>query len=136
MISVKHGVVLDPAELSFIAGVLDELCRRISAEPGRRPAPKLEQFAAQLRKCSAGATNATNGVTNVGVRQDSGHAGPYDLDLLDSAEAGRILGISAAGVRAAARRGRLPAHRPGGRWLFPAAAVVARAERNAARKAS
>lgn len=133
MITVRHGVLLDPGELSFVAGVLDELCRRISAEPGRKPAAKLQQFASQIRKCSAGGTNATDRVTNVGALQDSPHAGPYDL--LDAAEAGRILGISPAGVRAAARRGRLPAHRPGGRWLFPAAAVVARAERKAARRA-
>jgi hypothetical protein len=52
-------------------------------------------------------------------------------DLIDSTEAGRILGISGHGARALARRGVLPAYRAGGRWLFPANEVVRRAERRA-----
>lgn len=131
MISVKHGVLLDQAELSFVVGALDDLCRRISAEPGHKPAVKLQQLTERLRKCAVNATNVTNGVTPVGDQQVSGHAGIYDL--FDSAEAARVLGISAAGVRAAARRGRLSAHRAGGRWLYPAAMVVAHAEGRAAK---
>ena len=59
----------------------------------------------------------------------------FTYDLVSTSEAARILGISAHGVRDLVRRGQLPAHNTGTRWLLPARLVVARAERQAAHRA-
>ncbi|MCV7005659.1 helix-turn-helix domain-containing protein [Mycobacterium gordonae] len=54
--------------------------------------------------------------------------------MLDTGEAAAILGIGPNGVRDLVRRGKLPAHRAGGRLLLPALPVVERAERRAAKR--
>jgi excisionase family DNA binding protein len=68
------------------------------------------------------------------VTDDAGSVHHATYDLMDTAEAAAILGITPGGVRYLADAGRIPAHRAGGRRLYPARAVVERAERQAARR--
>lgn len=131
MIERLSGIVLDVVDAQYLVEALDALL------VDRRPSARLVQFISQLRKSVAksGVSGQNAGVDArlVGVQEDSAHYALYDV--VDTCEAAAILGITANGVRDLARRKALPAHRAGGRWLFPAAAVVARAERQAARKA-
>jgi hypothetical protein len=130
MISVKRGVLLDADDAGYVLAALDALLR------DRRPSARLQGFLDRLRKTvvSSGvsASEAGVGARIVGGGGDSPDYAEYDL--LDTNEAAAILRISPNGVRDLARRGRLPVHRAGGRLLYPAAAVVARAERRAAKR--
>ncbi|SBS77353.1 conserved hypothetical protein [uncultured Mycobacterium sp.] len=130
MIERVHGVLLEPADAGYLLDALDALLR------DRRPSPQLAQFIDRLRKTVA-ASGVSRPITGgharkVGVLHDSQHYAPYDV--LDTGEAATILGITPNGVRDLARRGVLPSHRAGGRYFYPAGAVVARAERQAAKR--
>lgn len=134
MIEKLSGVVLDLEDARYALAAFDELLR------GRRPSARLADFIARLRKTvKSGVSDAKSGVClspvpeKFGAQHVSGHTAPYDL--LDTREAAAVLGITPNAVRDLRRRGRLPAHKAGGRWLYPAASVVARAERRAAHKA-
>lgn len=125
------GVLLSPDEARYAVAAFDALLG-----DGRRATPRLAAFIDKLRK--SGAPRQVSGALSgadarvVAPELDSLHATVYDL--VDSSEAARILGITNSGVRDLCRRGALPGRRAGGRWVIPVAAVVARAERQAARR--
>ncbi len=125
MIEVR-GVLLSPEDARFAVNAFAALLR------DRRPSAQLADFMERLRTRTDAAADVPGRITDgtartVAPQPDSAHHAPYDV--LTTAQAADILGITCGGVRDLARRGRLPAHRAGGRWLYPAAAVVARAER-------
>ncbi|WP_371744210.1 helix-turn-helix domain-containing protein [Mycobacterium sp. DL592] len=102
----------------------------------RRPSAQLSDFIDRLRRTVAksGVSSPNTGADarNVGNCGDSSDYRPYDV--LTTGEAAAILGITANGVRDLARRGRIPAHRAGGSWLYPATSIVTLAERRAAKR--
>lgn len=129
VIESVSGVLLSPEDARYALEAIEVLL------DGRRPTAALSDFIDRLRK-----TTAKTGVCDderqkyarkFGNQQDSLHHGVYDLD---TGQAAAILGITPNGVRDLARRGVLPSHRAGGRWLYPAAPVVQRAERLAAKR--
>ncbi|WP_197521984.1 helix-turn-helix domain-containing protein [Mycobacterium gordonae] len=130
MIERVDGVVLSVPDVQYVLAALAALL------VDRTPTAQLDQFIRQLRKSVARASDnpATCRVDarEVGSQQDSAHTARYDL--LDTGEAAAILGIGPNGVRDLVRRGKLPAHRAGGRLLLPALPVVERAERRAAKR--
>lgn len=136
MITGFRGVVLlDSNDAAYLTEALGRLSDALSGH-GLRPSEQLVAFRSKLAKACASASdsgrNTDVDVRTVGAQQDSAHIALYDL--VDSGEAARILGCTPANVRDLARRGRLPAHRAGRGWLYPAAAVVARSERQAAKR--
>lgn len=128
-------VLLDADDADYLARALAMLPPLLT-ETRRTPAPRLLAVIAAFTKTSAAAVDSARNA----IRTDSGGPGcastppdpgepePY-ASTVDTATAARILGISPSAVRQLAQRGRLPARRPAGRWLYDAAAVVARAER-------
>lgn len=126
-----NGVLLSDADARFLCAALDALL-----QDGRRPSPRLHDFIVNLRKSveklADSQADMLAGVRKLGGHEDSSHTAAYDL--VDSAEAAAILGCGPANVRDLRRRGRLPCHRAGGRWLYPARAVVALAEQRAAKR--
>lgn len=130
MIEVR-GVLLSPEDARFAVEAFAALLR------DRRPSAALADFLERLRARTdavAGASGRIAGgvARNIAAQRDSPEYAAYDV--LTSTEVAAIVGISPNGVRDLARRGRLAAHRAGGRWLFPATSVVAYAERRAARR--
>ena len=124
-----NGIILSRQEVSYTLRAFEVLLRN------RRPSPQLAEFLARLAR-SAAASDVGREKPYGGVSlgdNDHDPAGWLPGDVLDTDEAAAVLGISPAGVRDLARRGRLPAKRAGKRWLLAAAPVVARAERNASR---
>lgn len=130
MIGLVRGVLLEVAEAAYLADALDALLR------DRRPSAKLQDVLDRLRRTVANASvsDQNTGVDAriVGQQADSVDHAAYDL--VDTAEAAAILGITPNGVRDLARRGRLRRLRAGGRWLYPARSVVARAEQRSAKR--
>lgn len=130
MIARVAGVLIEADDARFLLAALEALL------VGRRPSARLSVFIERLRRSAATLTpaqgNSYGGVRDFGAEPDSGVFGTYDL--VDSGEAARILRIGRAGARDLARRGRLPAHRAGGRWLYPARSVLALAEQRAAKR--
>jgi hypothetical protein len=126
------GVLLAPADAKYVLDAFESLLT------DRRPSAQLADFIARLRKTAeascVSARETAAGVRKLGAQHDPSHYAP--CDVLDTNQAAAILGISASGVRDLGSRGVLPRQRAGGRWLYPAPAVVRRAERRAARKAS
>lgn len=121
------GVLLDPTDAKFLAGALEQF-GRVLAERGSRPTPRLEALQRQLSRVSARVSGHDTHVDAriASAQHDSGvHLG---YEFIDTARAAEILGVRPDSVRDLARRKTLPAVRAGGRWLYPAAAVVARAE--------
>lgn len=131
MIGRVSGVLLEADDARYLLDALDALL-----QGGRRPSPRLADFIARLRRnaetLSPTQEDTLAGVRKLGVQQDSDNTAAYDL--LDTAEAAAILGCTSANVRDLASRGRLPRHRAGGRWLYPARSVVALAESRAAKR--
>jgi len=127
---IKSVVVIDVSEAAVLVGTIEDLCRRMR----RQPTGRLGPIIAKLRRAIA----ESDGSAAKTVRPLGAAANPAEdctYDLVSTGEAARILGISAHGVRDLVRRGQLPAHNTGTRWLLPARLVVARAERQAARRA-
>ncbi|ORW02483.1 helix-turn-helix domain-containing protein [Mycobacterium kyorinense] len=131
MITAQHGLYLTVDDAAYLADFLDHVCRSM------RPSPRLADFARRLRKSCAALTPAQeNGRNHLrGVHSELDVSDHAAYDLVDTDEAARLLGCSAANVRDLVRRGRLPARRAGNRWLLPARVVVERAERKAGRRA-
>ena len=129
--SPEVGVWVPLGKIRFAVDAFTALLR------DRRPTAQLADFIDWLRSRADAAADvaahiADGNARSIARQPDSPDYRPYDL--LDTAEAAAICGVTGGGVRDLARRGRLPAHRAGGRWLFPAVAVVAYAERRAARR--
>lgn len=131
MIERVNGVLLEAPDARYLLDALDALL-----QGGRRPSPRLADFIARLRRSAENLTPAQDiscaGVRRVDLRRDSEHIALYDL--VDSAEAAAILGCTSANVRDLARRGRLPRHRAGRGWVYPARSVVELAEKRAAKR--
>ena len=138
---VPTGTVqLDASDAAYLAsalGMLPDLLARTS----RQPTPKLLAAIATFTKTTAAAVEAARNVsrtdsataTCAAAQPDPVDAGPHAHATVTTAAAARILGTSPSAVRQLAQRGRLPARRPAGRWLYDAAAVVAYAEQRPAR---
>ncbi|KUH89803.1 helix-turn-helix domain-containing protein [Mycobacterium sp. IS-1556] len=130
MITNLRGVFLDAEDADYVVRALELLART------GRPSARLEHVTARLRKTVAALTvqnrNGSETASLVGTAANSRNPARYDL--VTTGEAARILGITPNGVRYLARQGRLPAHHTGTRWLYPALAVVERAERQAAKR--
>lgn len=136
MITGMRGVVLlDSNDALYLAEALGRLSDALAGQ-GLRPSEQLVALRTKLAKACASASdsgrNADADIRTVGAQQDSPHTALYDL--VDSDEAAKILGCTPANVRDLARRGRIPAHRAGRGWLYPAASVVARAEHRASKR--
>ncbi len=138
--AVRPGTVqLDAEDAEYLARAL-ALLPNLMAESRRQPAPRLLAAIAEFSKTSAAAVEAARNASPNGREQpscaaaqcDSAQAEPYAT--VSTGEAARILGITSSAVRQLAQRGAIRARRPAGRWLLDAAAVVARAERHAARR--
>lgn len=125
------AIVLTDSEIRYLLDVLTETQTAL-AKHGIRRSPRADAFIDRLRRVSTPPTRQGHSVDAPDPAQGSESHHPRRHDLLDSAEAGRILGIGSDGVRALCRRGSLPAYRAGGRWLLLAEDVVRRAERRAA----
>ncbi|MDO0975989.1 helix-turn-helix domain-containing protein [Mycolicibacterium frederiksbergense] len=130
MIERVSGVLLHSDDARYLLDALDALLI------GRTPTARLGVFIERLRrnaeKLAPTQENTSLNARNVDLQQNSGHIAQYDL--VDSAEAARILGCTPANVRDLARRGRIPRHRAGRGWVYPAASVVALAEKRAAKR--
>lgn len=128
MIEVAAGVHLSIADVRALLDLLDAAA--VHASPGPRAAHVIQQLRKSVERLTRATGNAQSGVT---IDAEPVHHAAYDL--VDTAQAAAILGITPGGVRYLGEAGRIPAHRAGGRWLYSARAVVERAERQAARRA-
>lgn len=121
------GVLLDPADADYLARAL-VLFEEVLAKQGSRPSPRLVDLERRLTRATSDATRSPTG-ENVSAATDSTQREVLSAyEFLDSERAANILGCTPGNVRDLARRGRLPAVHTHGRWLYPAAAIVARAE--------
>ncbi len=121
------GVLLDLDEARYLAGALEHLCK-VLRDNGQQTRPRLESLHTKLRKTSVPAGVSAVNVSACGASgEDSVDDAEYAT--VTTAEAARIIGVSASGVRDMARRGRIRAQRPRGRWLYDSAAVELLAER-------
>jgi excisionase family DNA binding protein len=112
-----RGVYLDIEEARYLAEVLEHAARI------GNPSPRVADLIARLRKVVDTANEPASGRDN---GRDPGNYRAYDL--CTCAEAAGILACSTANVRYLRSKGRLPAHRVGGRWLYPVRAVERLAE--------
>jgi len=129
-ISAQAGVFITADDAALIADVLDTACRTM------RPSPRVADLARRLRrtvdKAAAASPSANESANGRDVQPDPGDIRAHDL--LTAGEAARVIGCTPTNVRWLRQRGHLPAHRAGGRWLSPAAAVIKYSERRAARQ--
>jgi hypothetical protein len=134
-ISRLNGVLLDVDDAAYLAETLKQDFAAL-AGVGIRPSERVTELQRKLVKAVANASESSRDthvdVRLIGEQPDSAHTALYDL--VDSGEAARILGCTPANVRDLGRRGQIPRHRAGRGWVYPATAVVARAERRAANR--
>ena len=123
------GVLLDAADADYLARAMKLLAALLEAKQGSRPSPRLVDLERRLSRASSDATRSTTGGYVSGAKDSADRDALSAYEFVDTERAANILGCTPGNVRDLARRGRLPAVRSGGRWLYPAAAVVARAER-------
>lgn len=132
---MRGVVVLDVEDAAFLAEALRHDFAALQG-CGIRPSPRVSLLQTTLAKSVADASESTQNTGAdarcVGAQHDSGDTALYDL--VDTQGAARILGCSQSNVRDLGRRGQLPRHRAGRGWVYPAAAVIARAERRAAKR--
>ncbi|WP_368834152.1 helix-turn-helix domain-containing protein [Mycobacterium intracellulare] len=134
---LRGHVLLDEADAVYVTRAL-ELLERLLRENRATPTRKLQSVVANLRK-----TTANIGGCAPNASPDANYFAPQ-ADCVDDAgyasigtgEAARILGVTPNAVRDAARRGRIRATRPRGRWIYPAAAIEQLAERKQQSRAS
>ena len=119
------GLLLDPDEVEFLAGILATATERIPARWSPAAALAIARISDAAKRFAS--QRQSEAVIERAIGDTGNQTRPRDL--LDSTEAAKILGITPHAVRALARRGRLPAYRAGGRWLLPAVDVIRRAER-------
>ncbi|MGD3151936.1 helix-turn-helix domain-containing protein [Tsukamurella tyrosinosolvens] len=124
------GVRLSDHDVAFLLDALAETQKAL-ARHGIRPSQRLDLFTDRLCRVSKPSARQEPHAHATKPRGRAGGADHRPHDLIDTSEAAAVLGISTDAVRALARRGRLPAYRAGGRWVFPAQDVVALAERRA-----
>ncbi|MCZ4535564.1 helix-turn-helix domain-containing protein [Gordonia terrae] len=124
------GLQLDPNEVAFLDALLVSLVRRCAAG-GWTPSPAAESFIRLIRSVAANLAEQTRSAGSTDASGEVVEEPPSVHDLVDTREAGQLLGITPAGVRQLIRRGQLTAYQLNGRWVVAAADVVARAERRA-----
>lgn len=122
------GVLLDASDADYLARAM-KLLAALLAKQDSRPSPRLVDLERRLSRASSDATRSTTGGYVSGAKDSADRDALSAYEFVDTERAANILGCTPGNVRDLARRGRLPAIRSGGRWLYPAAAVVARAER-------
>lgn len=152
MIRTPPGaVLLDPAEVAFIAQALEHLAELMAErrdEHGNqvsRPSGRLLAMTGKLRRAVDSVAvhdsradlrqRSEPPARTASVRalqRDSVELGRHDMG---TGEAARYLGITPNAVRDAARRKRLPAHHTGTRWVFDSAAVADHAEHRERKRA-
>lgn len=126
---MRRGVLLEVSEAEVLVATIEDLCRRT----GRQPSGRLGPIVAKMRKVVANTGDSdTKTASLLGNTADSGQSSAYDL--VTTGEAARIIGCTPNNVRDLRRRGQLPAHHTGTRWLYPLRMVEARAERQAAHR--
>jgi excisionase family DNA binding protein len=136
VIDAVNGVLLSLDDAVVLLGALDK----------QDPPPNVRILALRLRRAVAMAgdsanrnasapmprlpgeriANASSNARNPLLQSNSVHYG--DRELLGSAEAATVLGITPNGVRDLRRRGVLRAERVGGRWRFSAVEIAAHAD--------
>lgn len=150
------AVILDPAEVDYVARALEQFAvlmaerRDTRGQPSpSEPTPKLVALTTKLLRATGDSGDSLTSddlAADMGRRpepsaqtsdvfaaqRDSVQSGPHGD--IGTAEAARALGVGAGAVRDLARRGRLPARHTGTRWVYPAAAVDAEAKRRAAHR--
>ena len=124
------GLQLDPDEVAFLDALLVSLVRRCAAG-GWSQSPAAESFIRLIRSVAANLAEHNRSAGATDAMGEAIEEPPSVHDLVDTREAGQLLGISAAGVRQLIRRGQLTAYQLNGRWVVAAADVAARAERRA-----
>jgi excisionase family DNA binding protein len=124
---MRRAVLVDVADAAVLVAALGDLLRRTNRQPTARLVAVLKRLNRSICDAS-GPKSVTMFAPEPDSRQHSA------CDLCTTAEAGKILGISPHAVRALVRRGRLPAHTTGSRWLLPIRTVVIRAERQASKR--
>lgn len=145
----RNAVVLEPAEVDYIARGL-ELLGQLMAErrdahgnpSPSQPTPKLAMLTTKLRRAVGSLAVPQDGAEHAqqaeppeqsasvrALQRDPLHGGRHDIG---TGEAARYLGITPNAVRDLARRGRIQARHTGTRWVFPADAVAAQAQRRQA----
>jgi excisionase family DNA binding protein len=145
------AVLLDPAEVDFIARALEQFAQLMAERRDHngnptpsKPSARLSAMTEKLRRAvaSLAVTDSTADHGQPENRQsesasvrapqrDPVHGGRHDIG---TGEAARYLGITPNAVRDAARRKRLPARHTGTRWVFDAAAVADHAQCQKARR--
>lgn len=121
---------LDAGDAELLVDALNLLRQQL-----RRPVPGLDEITGRLRSVTATNANLSrlepqNTTANANfllTQQVSDH--DASREWITSAQAGEILGRTPDAVRAAARRGRLPCRRRGGRWEFNRELIEQRAGR-------
>ncbi|WP_155949751.1 helix-turn-helix domain-containing protein [Rhodococcus sp. 114MFTsu3.1] len=108
-------VVLDGASAELVAQALDVLDTK---QQGRHLSPELELIRRAIRDSATGADASSNARTPVVQWITDSSVVHCEDELLDSAAAARLLGISPNGLRDLRRRGRLAGVLHGGRWAF------------------
>jgi excisionase family DNA binding protein len=120
-----HAVMLSPAAVRTVVAGLRAL-EQLGRTRGARLTPALQAICAQLDEAAAPTDAGTDAHASTSVP-----AAPWlplsAHDLLSSEEAADLLGCSPGNVRDLLRRGALPGHRTGGRWLLEREAVQLRA---------
>lgn len=129
MIQRFAGVILDIEEARYLADVLEHAARL--GQPSARVADLIRRLRREVGKPEMPHTDANKNVSDRAKPPDPGEVRAHDL--LTSAEAAAAIGCTAANVRYLRRRGVLPAHRAGSRWLYPAATVVEYGEHRASK---
>ena len=128
MITGLHSVlILTTDDAADLLAVLDAAVRVT------RPNAKADHLIRELRRTVDKLTPAQGDSRprKLGVQFEPAPAHTAHHDLVDSAEAAKLLGITPAGVRWLADNGRLPGQRVAGRWLFRIDVVAARAAKRA-----
>jgi len=121
------GILISTDDARTLAEALRQF-GAVLAHQGSRLTARMERLRAQL-------ITASDVSTGVSVRPsvpEQGSVPSLTNDTIGATEAARLLGCSPGNVRDLARRGALPAHRTGGRWIFDAHTVRMRAKNAAA----
>lgn len=117
LVSGMEGrLVIDRAVGEAFAHLLDVWVT--SAGSGGRLAHPYKQIRDDLRVALTGVPSGVDARTPVQQWITDNPVIHCEDELLDSADAARVLGITGNGVRDLRRRGRLSATKAGGRWLF------------------
>lgn len=129
MIESLAGVFLTPDDADYVARALDLLRKQLRAN-NTSPSAKLDAVTDRIAKAAANVsvsrTNTSRGVSH--ARAEANSADDPVYGWITTTEAARILGCTNGNVRDRARRNTLPAHRAGGRWVYPAEAIIRLAE--------